>query len=313
MKYRALCILFLFASSLVAAPSRAGSLWPYERYSPECSVQEYYDRGTVAFQEGNYNEALPQFMIISHHFPDSTFYQQSLYLAGVCYYQLGHYDLADVQFSKYLDLTGSLKHFEDVVEYKFKIAEHYQKGYRIHPFAIPTLPRIASANEEAVELFDEVAAALPNSELAAKALFAKGILLKDLKEYKESIEEFQILARRFPNHPLAAEGFIQMGEVFKIQSIKERQNTDYVSLAKLNKQNFEKAFPGDERISSIDKCLLEMLEAQAANLYETARFYERKKQYSASRIYYRDTTSRYPGTVAAKQSKERLDMLSNKK
>jgi outer membrane protein assembly factor BamD (BamD/ComL family) len=309
-------ILLLFSLCLFvtinAAPSRATSLWSYERFNPEQSVQEYFDRATLAFQDNEYDEALTQYLIVVHQFLDSPFYNESLYQAGVCYYQLGHFDLADIQFSKYLDQTGSLKYFEEVVDYKFQIAKHYQNGYKIHPFGIATLPRIAPAKEEAVELFDEVAAALPNSELAANALFSKAFLLKELKEYKESLEEFQILARRFPNHPLAAEGYIQMGEVYKDQSLKERQNADYVSLARLNKQNFEKAFPRDERIVALDKFLIEMLEAQAANLYETARFYERKGEYGASRIYYTDTTSRYPGTEAAKLSKERLQAIEKR-
>lgn len=308
-----LFVLFtLSVFSLQARSSRVGNLWSYEKFTPDQSVQEYYDRATLSFIEGSYDEALTNYLIVVHHFPESPFYADSVYHSGVTYYHLGHYDLANEQFSRYFELPGALKFFEEVVEYKFQIANHFKNGYKKHPFGIATLPRLASAKQDAVKLFDEVAAALPNKEIAATAMFYKGMLLKELKEYREAVDEFQTLARRFPNHPLAADGYLQMGEVYLEQSLLERQNADYISLAKLNKEKFEKAFPSDERVSSLDRCLLLMLESQALNLFETGKFYERKGQKEASLIYYKDTVLRYPGTEAAQLSTERITRLEKR-
>ena len=241
-----------------AAYTRVGNLWSYEKYTPEYSVQEHFDKGYVALGQKDYDEALTQFLIVAYHFPETPFYADSLFFSGTSYFFLGHFDLADAQFAEYLNQTGNLKHFENVFEFKFQIAESYREGKKKHPFGVATLPRIASATEDALDLYDEIAAALPNRELAAKALYSKALLLRKQKQYKKSIEEFQILARRFPKHPLAADGFVQTGEVYLEQALREHQNPDYIALAKLNRQKFEKTFPSDERLASLDSCIVKM-------------------------------------------------------
>lgn len=307
--YIVLCFSFV---SLEGAIVQINGKWSDTRYAPTLPISEHFDLGCKYFAEEDWGEALKNFLIISLHFPNSPFYSDALFNSAVCYYQLSDYDLANKQFSKYLNLGGSLKNFEKVFEYKLEIAEAYAKGSKKRLFGVKQMPRIMPAKGDAITLYDEVVASLPGREIAAKALFGKAQLLRKRREYRESIESLQLLARRFPKHTLAADAYLMISEVYLEQSAIEAQNPDLLALAQINLNRFQKQFPGDERFAIGEKNLLNMKETFAKSLYDTGRFYEKKKKTHASRIYFNEAIKRYPETQAASRSQERLSILERK-
>lgn len=298
---------YLLMSPLVAAYTQIDGVWSNELYAPVHSAGEHFDEGNRLLLDKKYDEALRDFLVILHHFSDTTFYADALFHSGVCYYYMGHLDIADRQFTHYLNQKGTLKHFEKVFNYKFEIAEQYRNGKKKHPFGIATLPRMAPAKNDAIALYDEIIATLPGRTIAAQALFGKGLLLRKKRERKESIEVFQMLTRRFPKHALAADAYEQIAQIYVDSVKKETQNPDFLSLAKLNFQNFEKSFPSDDRVAVLEGYMQEMKEIYAGSLFETGRFYEKKKKPLAAKIYYKETIQRYPDTEAAAKSQRRLD------
>lgn len=305
-----LIITCFFCAPLCAGWQRVGEVWSNTRYAPTLPVQEHFDAATQYVQEKQWDEALDHYMVIVHHFQQTPFFADSLYHVALCYYYLGHFDLADQYFSRYLNLNGTLKYFEKVFEYKYNIAENYREGRRKHLLGYKSLPRIVSGKGNAVVLYNEVVAALPSRDVAAQALTSKAALLYKTKEYKESIETLQTLIRRFPKHYLAAEGYLVIGEIYLTEIKREAQNPDLIALAHVNMQRFSKSFPGDERRAVLETHMAAMQEVCANSLYETARFYERIKRPKASIIYYNDTIHRFPHTPSAQRSQERLERLA---
>lgn len=292
--------------------SHVSGRWSPDRFVPTESMQEHYDRGDQAFRSKNWDEALTHFMVMLYHFPESPFYGDALFYSAVCYYSINEYDLSNKQLDKYLALGGKLKHFEKVFEYKIEIANAYSSGKKRHMFNVQQLPKWMPAKSDAVALYDEVIAALPAHDLAATALYQKAELLRKRKEYRESIDSLQILARRFPKHHLAPESYLRISEIYLEQSRKESQNPDLLALAQVNIQRFGRSFPTEGRIDQAHKTLVAMQEVYAQSLYETGRFYERKKKPQASMIYYKDAILRYPETLAAAKSGERLVKLGSR-
>ena len=289
--------------------SHVSGKWSPERFVPTMSMQEHYDQGDQQLHANQWGDALTHFMIVLYHFPESPFASDALFYTGVCYFQLGEIDLSNKQFNKYLALGGKLKHFEKVFEYKLEIAGAYAEGKKKHMFGMHKLPKWAPAKSDAVALFDEIIAALPAQDLAAVALYRKAELLRVRREYRESIESLQTLARRFPKHTLSAESYLRISEIYLEQSRRESQNPDLIALAQVNIQRFGKSFPSDERVAQAHQTLVAMQEVYAQSLFDTGRFYERKKKPHASAIYYQDAIHRYPETKAAAKSGERLTKL----
>lgn len=302
--------LCLAASQMEGAWVRVGDNWSDARYTPTMKVQEHFDLGATYAQEEKWEEALTQFKIILHHFKDSPFYAESIYQVGLCYYFLGHYDFANTYFSHYLNSGGTLKHFEQVFDFKYQIGLSFAEGKKKHLLGKENLPRLQPAKGDAFEIFNEVIASLPSQEIAAKSLTAKADLLRDKKEFKDSIETLQVLIKRFPKHSLAADAYITVGEIYLQQLKHDPQNTDLIALGELNNQKFKKTFPGDERVSKLEAIMTSMSEVHANSLYEVGRFYERSKRPKAASIYYKDTIKRFPESEAAEKSKVRLKTLS---
>lgn len=308
MKRFVLLICFLLLPFYVCAGfAQVDGKWSQEKYIPTASVQEHYDWGYQALYANDWDKALLNFTIVTIHFPDSPFYADSIFYSGVCHYFKADFDFANRQFDLYLTQSGKLKHFEKVFDFKYQIADFYRNGKKKHLFGLSKLPKWSSGKADALELLDEIAAALPGKEIAAKALYMKADILLKRRQYRESIECLQTLVRRFPKHSLAADSFVKVSEVYYDQSLREAQNPDLISLAKVNIIKFGKSFPGDERIQVAEKNLIAMEEVYAQSLYETGRFYERKKKPHASAIYYQDAIQKYPGTVAAQKSQQRLE------
>ena len=301
-------LLFISVSSF-AGITQVDGKWSSDRFVPTASVEEHYDIAYQALYENQWDVALRNFMIIHYHFAASPFHGDALFYSAICYYFKGEFDLSNRVFDSYLASGGKLKHFEKVFEFKYHIADYYKQGRRKHLFGLSILPKWSSGRGDAIDLYDEIIAALPGKEIAAEALYAKAGDQRRLNEYRESIETLQTLIRRFPKHSLAADSYVKISEVYLDQSIVEAQNPDLISLAKVNLARFGRSFPGDERIEVADANALAMQEEYASSLYKTGRFYERKKKPHASLIYYQDALAKYPLTEAASKSQERIERL----
>lgn len=305
-------ILFFSALCLNGAIVQINGKWSDSKHAPTMAVAEHFDLGCRLLEEKNYKEALNNFLVITIHFSESRFYSDALYYSGICYYNTNDLDLANKQFTRYLDIGSQLNHFEKIFEYKFLIAEGFSKGAKKHLFGVGKLPKWMPAKREALEIYDEVIATMGSSEIGIKALYAKGQLQLALKEYKESTETLNTLLRRFPKHRLASESFLLISDVYLEQCINEPQNPDFISHALVNLQHFRKSFPADQRILQVEKNLLTMHETHAASLFEAGKFYEKKKKPKAATIYYEEASKRYPETVAGKKSSQKLAQLQKK-
>lgn len=276
------------------------------------SVQEHYSAAMDAYQRKSWEEVAHHCVIVIKNFASTPFAQETYFYLGVSHFHLEEYEFANRFFTKYLKKQGTPKFFEETIEYKFKIAERYQQGARLHVLGMESMPKWIPAREEAIAIYDEVITALPHHELAARSLFGKAKLLLKEEEYKASVETYQVLIRRFPKHPLAAESYIGIGEVYLSQAQGEYPDQDFLDLAEINLRKFRFNFPSDERISVAEKMMLAMKEVYASDLYDTGRFYERTKKPHAAYIYYTRILAKYPETKVSLLANKRLSKMDVK-
>lgn len=273
------------------------------------SVQEHHSLLLEAMEGRNWQEALRQANVIIKNFPDTPFFQESFYFLGVIYFNLQEFDVANHHLATYLRKQTALQHFRDAIELKFQIAEKFREGYRKHIGGYTFLPKWISAKDEAISIYDEVISALPNDDLAALALFGKGLLQLEEDEYTASIETYQTLIRRFPKHPLSPDAYVEIMKVYLVQSKEKYPDADYLDLAAINLRKFRQDFPLDQRLEEAEKVFAQMQEVFAQSFYEIAQFYERTKKPHASILYYSKIVKTFPNTESAELSKKRLKEL----
>lgn len=300
--------IYIALSILLVALSAPLSSAPAKKESPDL-VRQYYVYACRAFDAENWKEAGNNFAYVGDSYPFVPYCQEAYFYAGWAYYEAKEYDIANHYFSAYLKHQTSPKFFQETIEYKFVIAEHFRCGAKKHLFCTSTLPKWISGEDLALEIYDEVIAAVPSSELAAKALFYKGNLLWAMKEFDEGTEAFQTLIRRFPKNELAPQCYVLIAKLYIDQTRHEYLNSDLLAFADINLKKFRQDFPRDERIEEVEGHVLQIKEIYAKGLCDIAQFYEITYNRPASIIYYVNTIERFPETSVAQSCYERLQVI----
>jgi outer membrane assembly lipoprotein YfiO len=279
-------------------------------HSNNHSVQECYSLFLQAFEEKKWKELINYTQKVLRQFPDTPFAEEARYYQGVAYFHLGDYDLSNSLFSSYLKQSSAPKFFEEALTFKFTIAEKFRGGTKRHLFGSRKLPSWASAKEEALKIYDEVAQALPAHEIAAKSLLSKGDLLLQTEEFAESISTLEGLTRNFPKSEEALKAFVLIGKNYLVQINPKQQDMDLLSKAEINIRKLKEAFPqAEDRIQEVVKMLDRMKEVYAGSLFEVAQFFERTKKKNAAVIYYSKIIAQYPQTKSAEKSQKRMTDL----
>lgn len=278
---------------------------------PTKTAEEHYSLGVQAMECGNWYEGINQFYIVSENFPRTPLGQEAFFFLGVCYYQLNELDFANESFSDYLKAHNTPQYFEETIYYKFNIANRFRCGAKKRLFGTQQLPKWAPGYSLAVEIFDEIIAAVPCHDLAAQSLYTKGWILWQERAYNDSVDVLTQLIRRFPKHELAPESYLAITNIYLEQSQYEFQNPDLLGLAEINVRRFQLEFPSDERVMQGQYNLQTIKETYAFGLYSTGQFYERTKKPWASVIYYQRAISQFPDTNIAQRCYSRMCVLDN--
>jgi outer membrane assembly lipoprotein YfiO len=222
-------------------------------------------------------------------------------------------DLASRYFSEYLQQSKHLKYFDEALNYQFQIAEAFRHGVKKSLFGVQKMPKIVSAYEDAAKLYDEVIKTMPHHELAAQSLYAKGEVSLLIEEYRDSIESLQMLIQRFPKHELALDSYVLIAKVYLAQCNENHQDISLLDLAQINLNRFEKDFPKEQqKVQEVKDIIGQMNEIFAKSFMEVAKYYDRVKKYSASKIYYSKIIRTFPTTKAAQYALARLEKLQAK-
>jgi len=279
------------------------------KYAPVKPADEHFNDGMEAYNSKDWKEAIKQFHVVADNFPRTPLGNEAQFFLAESYYYRKDYEFANKHADKYLKQQDNHKRFEQAIVLKFAVAEKYRQGSYRRLFGFEQLPKIVPAWDTAIDIYDDIIMALPSHDVAARAMYCKGRLLVAMKEYREAIDTWQTLVRQFPKHEFAPDAFARISRTYVIQAKVEPQNPDTLALAEVNAHKFAQQFPGEERLSQVDKDLAKICETVAEGLYETGRFYERTKKPEASVVYYYNVVKKYPGTQVAKTCKKRLHNL----
>src|SRR3990167_6947284 len=108
------------------------------------SVVQYNSFLQEAMKDQDWWGVVDYAKIISQHFPESPFAQETPFLIAESYFKMGQLELANEHFTSYLNRSASPKHFEEVIHYKFNIAEQFRNGVKKPLFGFHKFPQIVS-------------------------------------------------------------------------------------------------------------------------------------------------------------------------
>lgn len=277
---------------------------------PTLSCEDHFQAGMTALDLNRYAEAAHHFRIIAVNFPNTPEESKSHFFLGVCMFQLKEYDWANDAFTTHIKHPVNPEYFEEAVHYKYNIAEKLRAGEKRRPYGSKHLPKWISGQGLALEIYDEIIAAMPIAHIAAQALFSKAMLQKEMGDYHDAIESLQTIIKRFPKNELSPEAYVMINVIYLAQACVEFQNPDILSFSEINLKRFQRDYPGEPRIKECESNLRAIKEVYAKGLFDTGQFYERLKQPHASILYYQKALTEFPETTVATECRSRLTVLN---
>lgn len=307
-------LIFTVALSLFLGESSLHAFKPKAKYfrsqtDADIYLKERYNLGCRLYNQKKWSSASKELEKVIFYFPATDKAAEAAFFLAICYYEMGEFDFANEEFSNYIKTSQHPIYFEEAVNFKFCIAEHFKVGKKRRPFRMRYMPKWISGQDSALEIYDEVVTAMPNHDLTIKALFSKADLLKKMGEFRDSIETYQLIIRRFPRDEIVPACYLAIADAYVKQSRIEFQNPDIIALAELNVRKFKNDFPRDERESIILESVAQIKELYASGLCDLGLFYERKKKPDAAAIYYQSAIEEFPDTTVSQFCRSRLICL----
>lgn len=307
-----LCGLLICHSAVDASFVYREGEWRYVLQPATCSADEHYRLGMEAYNSDNFLEAANQLQILTDNYPSNPASDDAHFFLGMACFQNGDYETANTALNGYLKRNANPIYLTEAVAFKFAIAEAFRCGERARLFGYRKCPKWMNGRDLAVTIYDEVIAALPSSDLATRALFAKGSVLCEMQDFRSSVESYSTLIRRFPKHELAPESYLAIDQVYLCQAEVEFQNPDILVLAELNLARFRGDFPNDERVDEAAALVLQIEELYAWGFYSTGCFFERVCKPQSAALYYSSACCQFPDTQIAERCRERIARLAAK-
>jgi outer membrane protein assembly factor BamD len=290
---------------------RSGEGWNTE--SPagedpiEATASEQLRKAEEAENSGDFKRALNAYRGLVRKFPTSGAAAKAQFKAAEMTERAGDYDHAFSAYGDYLTKYPKGDDFDRAVEAQFNIAKRFLEGEKKRVFGVKTLPSMARAQQ----MFEAIVRNAPFSKYAPQAQFYVGQSLEKQGKDAEAIVAYQAVLSRYGTDPIAADAQYQIGYVHLKNS---RNAYDKVAATKAREafDDFVAHYPSSEKVPQAQENLKALGGRAVSNALNTAKFYDKQKNYKAAVIYYNDVIKQQGGTTDAEFAKTRIAELKGK-
>ncbi|NRB74069.1 MAG: tetratricopeptide repeat protein [Verrucomicrobiales bacterium] len=211
-------------------------------------------------------------------------------------------------FEAYQDLITKFRntnHFNESVQRQFEIAENMRSNERKGFLGIGA----SIQPSKLIEMFDQVASSVPQSELAPKSMLNIAEIHLEQEDRLSAESFYQKVVNTYPSTSYATEA---QYEIFKIRGVTaENSNSPNEDRAQREAGlDFVNSNPNDQRAAEIRSGLDDIEARSMEKLFNTGRFYEKSGKPESARVYYREVVKN-PNTPWAAKAQERLNALDN--
>ena len=301
MIYRICTCIILFVGSLFTLGKKE-SLKPHECYA----------NMVKCYKMKSFNDASKFAKLILESEAKEPYEGDVHFYVGASSFEMNELELANEHLSLFLEKWATTKFFKKAVELKYKIARKYQSGFKKHVMGYQSLPKLESGYEDALLLYDEVIGLLPRDELAAKSMFYKAQLKIDDAKFNDSVQIFETLIQHFPQHELASKSYLMIANVRMMQCSKKSLGQNYLDLSQKNLREFEHHFKNDKRVDEARAIFIKMQNLFAQDLYNSAKYFEKKKNFRGALLFYQSILQKFPDSSYAAEINHRIDELKKR-
>ncbi len=271
-------------------------------------------------------EAAKQFEEAAKRWPNSVIEEDSLHLAGECYFFADNYPAAMTAYQKLVINYQHSKHVDNAVRRLFRIARFWEKedqrGVSFTNMSRkdrtrPTFDTFGNAKKayETIFINDPNGPVSDDAVMAlASAYFVKGKYKGD-PNFDEAARYYGYLRENYPlsKHIVKAHEYEVIARTNAYMGA-EHSSTTLDEAGKLADRALAQ-FGGELESGSREELLAQkeaIITSQAEKEWVTGQFWDKKSQFGAARLQYEKILDRYPQTPFAERARIRLEQIKHK-
>lgn len=322
-------ILTVFGASILQSPApfiyTPGEGWTYENPGDEKGwkadrAQDQLEITKLAVEAKDGKLALRSAKRILAEWPLSDFASEAQFYAGEAYILRKMDEKAFDEFQLLIDLYPKSPRYDEALNRQFEIATRFLDGQRTRILwgKVPFFKSMGIA----IEMNEKVISNGPYTDTAAQAQLNIGLanerkkslfMLSFSEKYTDAAAAYEQAAFKYFDRPdISSDALFRAGNAYFKQARTGEYDQGFSEKAILSYQDFIAMFPDDERVPEANENIATLKREQSRGSYLIARFYEKRKKYVASLIYFNDSIAKDPTSEFAELSRKKISQLQPK-
>lgn len=305
----ALLIFYANVSSAFWIWSPKSNEWKNPQMSPLASPQAQLEKAMELYNEEKYNQALDEFRKLVIHFPDSKKAPEAQFYIRKCFQALEKPYHAFKAYQKVVDSYPYSERILEIVKIEYEIGEYYLNRQRNEWLGISFDDLFAHPS---IEILKQVIDNAPYSEVAQKAHYKLGLLLKKLGRYKQAISYFNDLIEKYPESEWVEPARYQLALTSADASLESEYDQELTEEAQDQFEQFLTKHPDAELSGEVQEELKVLKSKEAKKYFDIAEFYNKQNDSESAGLYYNYVINNYPNSSWSKKAEEKLKKLKEK-
>lgn len=281
--------------------------WTNPKWSAKNTPKEQFEFAKGIFDSSDYKNAYIEFNKVLRHFPGSYEAADSQFYMGVCLEKMDKIYDAYLAYQKVIDKYPFSDKMERVLEQELKIADILsQAKAKNMGFSFPQY-------YYALIIYRKIIENSPYSNLAPLSQYKIGLVLKSIGNFNEAKTEFEKVVSTYPESEWAEAAKFQAAQSASSASLKSEYDQELTRDAKGRFEEFLKNHPDAELSKEAREEVYTLSDKEAEKDFLVGQFYEKQKSYSSAEIYYEDVIRKYPRSVWAQKSFEKIQILEKER
>ena len=238
-------------------------------------------------------------------YPDSELVEEAHYLGGQADIRRGHYWQAFNRLEKLLNGSPSGRFYERGLNLEYDVAEAFLQGKKKLIWGFIPLP----AQDDGLEILQRIAERFPGSGLAERSLLRVADYHFNQREWQDAADAYIRYQTLFPNRDAAGYAEFRAAQSYYNDYRGSAFDDTPLLEARQRFEAYQARRPTEASRQGVGQTLTEIELAEAKKSFEVGEFYVRTDKPKSAAYYYRQTASRFPGTLYAQKSQAALARL----
>ena len=267
-------------------------------------LQLEYARGLLV--AGDYKKAMRETDKFENYYLDSDMADDNQFLRGEIRMAQGKQEDAAKEFQRVVASYPDSELFDKVVEKQYEIGDYfYEKGQRRSEKRYVLFRH--APYKKAIDVYTTVIDNQPFTGAAAEAQYKLGLCHFARKEYVEAAYEYRRVIEDYSASDWVDEASSGLADTYYTSSLPPENDQSPSKLAVDAIDDFKDRFPSDERVADLNDKRVEMRDRIAKQRLQTAKFYEKRRQFTAARLCYEVVVDDFSDTSSAEAAKTWLE------